>query len=56
MRRGRVRVVTASTTSSVLLLCLLHGPGMGGILGTSNDGKATRTFEWRNVSEGVVSS
>jgi hypothetical protein len=30
MRRGRVRVVTASTTSSILLLWLLHGPGMGG--------------------------
>lgn len=39
MRRGRVRVVTASTTSSILLLCLLHGPGMRGIPDASNDGK-----------------
>lgn len=49
-------MVTASTTSSILLLWLLHGPGTRGILDASNDGKATRTFEWRNVSEGVVSS
>lgn len=56
MRRSRVRVVTASTTSSLLLLCVLNAPGMRGILDASNDGKATRTFQWRNVSEGVVSS
>lgn len=56
MRRGRVRVVTASTTSPVLLFCQLHAPGVRGILGALNDGKATRTFEWRNVSESVVSS
>lgn len=56
MRRSRSRVVTASTKSSLVLLCVLNGPGMRRILDASDGGKATRTFEWRNVSEGVVSS
>lgn len=52
MRRSRVRVVAASTTSSLLLLCVLNAPGMRKILDASNNGKATRTFEWRNVFRG----
>lgn len=56
MRRGRVCVVTASTTSSLLLLRVLNAPGIRRILDASDGGQATRTFEWRNVSEGVVSS
>lgn len=56
MRRSRVRVVTANTTSSLLALCVLNVPGMRRIHDASDGGKATRTFEWRNVSEGVVSS
>lgn len=56
MRRGRIRVVTASTTSSLPLLLWLMPPGISRILDASDGGQATRTFVWRNVSEGMVSS